>query len=119
MAKTAGLTHAESVRLSLENDIFTGRLPPGASLDEEALARRFSVSRTPVREAMLQLIQSGLVEKKPRQGAIVTQIDLSDMIRLFEVMSELEGIPPHDPAGTSGAAQAARAVGRGLRGREP
>ncbi|MBV7407368.1 GntR family transcriptional regulator [Maritimibacter sp. DP1N21-5] len=92
MAKTAGLTHAESVRLSLENDIFTGRLPPGASLDEEALARRFSVSRTPVREAMLQLIQSGLVEKKPRQGAIVTQIDLSDMIRLFEVMSELEGI---------------------------
>lgn len=92
MAKTAGLTHAESVRLSLENDIFTGRLPPGASLDEEAMARRFSVSRTPVREAMLQLIQSGLVEKKPRQGAIVTQIDLPDMIRLFEVMSELEGI---------------------------
>ncbi|MCL7466110.1 GntR family transcriptional regulator [Phaeovulum sp. NW3] len=80
------------MRLSLENDIFTGRLAPGASLDEEALARRFSVSRTPVREAMLQLIQSGLVEKKPRQGAIVTQIDLSDMIRLFEVMSELEGI---------------------------
>ncbi|GKY89607.1 GntR family transcriptional regulator [Sinisalibacter aestuarii] len=92
MARTAGLTHAEFVRLSLENDIFSGRLAPGASLDEEALARRFSVSRTPVREAMLQLIQSGLVEKKPRQGAIVTQIDLSDMIRLFEVMSELEGI---------------------------
>lgn len=45
-----------------------------------------------MREAMLQLIQSGLVEKKPRHGAIVTQIDLPDMIRLFEVMSELEGI---------------------------
>lgn len=92
MVKTAGKTHAESVRVSLESDIFSGRLPPGASLDEEALARRFSVSRTPVREAMLQLIQSGLVEKKPRHGAIVTQIDLPDMIRLFEVMSELEGI---------------------------
>jgi DNA-binding GntR family transcriptional regulator len=92
MAKAAGKTHAESVRVSLEGDIFSGRLPPGAALDEEALARRFSVSRTPVREAMLQLIQSGLVEKKPRHGAIVTQIDLPDMIRLFEVMSELEGI---------------------------
>lgn len=92
MAKTSGMTHAQTVRLALEDDIFSGRLGPGASLDEEALARRFSVSRTPVREAMLQLIQSGLVEKKPRQGAIVTQIDLSDMIRLFEVMSELEGI---------------------------
>ncbi|MCE0506180.1 MULTISPECIES: GntR family transcriptional regulator [unclassified Roseivivax] len=86
------MTHAQTVRLALEDDIFAGRLAPGASLDEEALARRFSVSRTPVREAMLQLIQSGLVEKRPRQGAIVAQIDLSDMIRLFEVMSELEGI---------------------------
>lgn len=92
MAKTSGMTHAQTVRLALEDDIFAGRLAPGASLDEEALARRFSVSRTPVREAMLQLIQSGLVEKRPRQGAIVAQIDLSDMIRLFEVMSELEGI---------------------------
>ncbi|SPJ26036.1 GntR family transcriptional regulator [Palleronia abyssalis] len=92
MAKTSGMTHAQTVRLALEDDIFAGKLAPGASLDEEALARRFSVSRTPVREAMLQLIQSGLVEKRPRQGAIVAQIDLSDMIRLFEVMSELEGI---------------------------
>ncbi len=92
MLKTPGLTHAESVRLTLENDIFSGRLLPGAPLDEEALARRFSVSRTPVREAMLQLIQSGLVEKKPRQGAIVARTDISDMIRLFEVMSELEGV---------------------------
>lgn len=92
MAKTARKTHAESVRLSLESDIFSGRLLPGASLDEEALAKRFSVSRTPVREAMLQLIQSGLVEKKPRHGAAVMKIDLPSMIRLFEVMSELEGI---------------------------
>jgi DNA-binding GntR family transcriptional regulator len=92
MLKTAGVTHAEAVRVTLENDIFSGRLLPGASLDEEALARRFSVSRTPVREAMLQLIQSGLVEKRPRQGATVAKTDISDMIRLFEVMSELEGI---------------------------
>lgn len=92
MAKSPGMTHAESVRVTLESEIFSGRLPPGASLDEEALAKRFAVSRTPVREAMLQLIQSGLVEKRPRQGAVVTQIDISDMIRLFEVMSELEGI---------------------------
>lgn len=92
MAKISGMTHAQTVRLGLESDIIAGVLAPGASLDEEVLARRFSVSRTPVREAMLQLIQSGLVEKRPRQGAIVAQIDLSDMIRLFEVMSELEGI---------------------------
>lgn len=92
MPRSGGVTHAATVRVTLEDDIFTGRLPPGAALDEEALAQRFQVSRTPVREAMLQLIQSGLVEKKPRQGAIVARTDISDMIRLFEVMSELEGI---------------------------
>jgi DNA-binding GntR family transcriptional regulator len=92
MGKVAGLTHAESVRIALEQDIFAGRLPPGASLDEETIARRFSVSRTPVREAMLQLIQSGLVEKQPRQGARVARTDIRTMIQLFEVMSELEGV---------------------------
>jgi DNA-binding GntR family transcriptional regulator len=90
--KVAGLTHAESVRLAIEQDIFTGRLVPGASLDEESIAQRFAVSRTPVREAMLQLIQSGLVEKRPRQGAIVARTDIRKMIQMFEVMSELEGI---------------------------
>jgi DNA-binding GntR family transcriptional regulator len=90
--KVAGLTHAESVRLAIEQDIFTGQLIPGASLDEESIAQRFSVSRTPVREAMLQLIQSGLVEKRPRQGAIVARTDISKMIQMFEVMSEMEGI---------------------------
>jgi len=92
MTKIAGQTHAESVRVALEQDIFTGRLPPGASLDEESIARRFAVSRTPVREAMLQLIQSGIVEKQPRQGAVVARTDISNMIQMFEVMSELEGL---------------------------
>lgn len=92
MGKVAGITHAESVRLAIEQDIFTGRLVPGAALDEESIARRFAVSRTPVREAMLQLIQSGLVDKQPRQGAIVARTDIKTMIQMFEVMSELEGI---------------------------
>lgn len=88
----ASRTHSETVRLALEQDIFEGRLAPGAPLDEETLAQRFAVSRTPVREAMLQLVQSGLVEKKPRQGAIVARTDVRHMIQMFEVMSELEGV---------------------------
>jgi len=92
MARSAGMTHSEKVRLALEQDIFSGAIPPGSSLDEEELARRFEVSRTPVREAILQLIESGIVEKRPRQGAVVTMTDISDLIRQFEVMSELESI---------------------------
>ncbi|HWL57582.1 MAG TPA: GntR family transcriptional regulator [Paracoccus sp. (in: a-proteobacteria)] len=92
MARSAGMTHSEKVRLALEQDIFSGAIAPGSSLDEEDLARRFEVSRTPVREAILQLIESGLVEKRPRQGAVVVMTDVSDLIRLFEIMSELEAI---------------------------
>lgn len=92
MGRSAGMTHSEKVRIALEKDIFAGVIAPGSSLDEELLARRFEVSRTPVREAILQLIESGLVEKRPRQGAVVAMTDVSDLIRLFEIMSELESI---------------------------
>jgi DNA-binding GntR family transcriptional regulator len=86
------LTHARMVRLALENDIFTGRLPPGSPVDEEALAERFSVSRTPVREAMQHLIQTGLIEKSSRRRATVIKLDLRRLIHCFETVSELEGL---------------------------
>ena len=65
------LTQCEIVRGALEQEIFSGRLAPGDALDEDGIAKRFLVSRTPVREAMLQLIETGLVEKPPRQRAVV------------------------------------------------
>ncbi|WP_342363938.1 GntR family transcriptional regulator [Terrarubrum flagellatum] len=92
MPRAASPTHSETVRLAIEREIFEGALAPGAPLDEESIARRFEVSRTPVREAMLQLVQSGLVEKRPRQGAFVARTDVRHMIQKFEVMSELEGL---------------------------
>jgi len=92
MSKPTHVTHAEHVRVSLEQDIFMGRLRPGSRLDEEVIANRFGVSRTPVREAVLQLVESGLVEKRPRQGAVVASMDIRRMIHMFEVMSELEGL---------------------------
>jgi DNA-binding GntR family transcriptional regulator len=85
-------TRAEEIRQAIEGDIFQGRLRPGTRLDEESLAARFGLSRTPVREAILQLVHSGLVEKKPRQGAVVAPLDLHRMVQMFEVMSEIEGL---------------------------
>ena len=76
--------------MAIENDIFTGRLAPGSSVDEEALAARFSVSRTPVREAMLQLIQTGLIEKHSRKRTAVAKLDVRRLIQMFETISELE-----------------------------
>lgn len=84
------LTQCEIVRSALEKDIFTGRLPPDSPLDEDIIAKRFSVSRTPVREALLQLIEAGLVEKPSRQRAVVAPLDLRRLIQSFETLSELE-----------------------------
>jgi DNA-binding GntR family transcriptional regulator len=55
-------TLAEELRLQLADEIVRGELMPGAPLDEMELARRFRVSRTPVREAIRQLSASGLIE---------------------------------------------------------
>lgn len=88
----ANRTRAEQVRRALEEEIFAGSLRPGSKLDEEALAQRFGLSRTPIREAILQLANAGLVEKKPRQGAVVAPFELHRMVQMFEVMSEIEGV---------------------------
>jgi len=90
--KGGGATRADEVRRAIEEDIFLGRLRPGSRLDEEGLAQRFNISRTPIREAILQLVHAGLVEKQPRQGAVVAPLKLHRMVQMFEVMSEIEGL---------------------------
>lgn len=76
----------------LEQEIVTGTLKPGQRLDETMLAKRFDVSRTPVREALARLAASGLVEIRPRRGAIVATISLRELMNMFEMMANLEGI---------------------------
>ena len=76
----------------LEQEIVTGALTPGTRLDETLLAERFSVSRTPVREALTCLAAAGLVVIRPRRGAIVATITIKDLMDMFEVMANLEGI---------------------------
>jgi len=80
------------LRDKIENAIVDGSLPPGTRLDETELAERYGVSRTPIREALLQLAHSGLIEIRPRRGAIVAEVGLDRMIEMFEVMAELEAM---------------------------
>ncbi|PTW62448.1 GntR family transcriptional regulator [Breoghania corrubedonensis] len=83
---------ADRLRDQLEQDILTGTYAPGDRLDEVNLARRFEVSRTPIREAFQHLAASGLVDLKPRRGAFVRRPSISEIIEMFEVMAELEGM---------------------------
>ena len=74
----------------LEELIFAGTFKNGERLDEVQLSEKFGVSRTPVREALLRLAQSGLVEHFPRRGVFVRQPGPIELIEMFEVMAELE-----------------------------
>lgn len=68
------ITRAEKVRQQLAEEIIGGHLPPGTRLDEVEQAKRFNVSRTPVREAFRQLTALGLIENRPHRGVLVTPI---------------------------------------------
>jgi DNA-binding GntR family transcriptional regulator len=85
-------TRAEGLRAQLADDIVRGTLAPGQTLDEMELARRFGVSRTPVREAIRQLAASGLVETRPHRGAVVARPSHERILGMFEAMAELEAL---------------------------
>lgn len=85
-------TLAEELRLQLADDIICGVLAPGATLDESDIARRFNVSRTPVREALRQLTASGLVNSRAHRGAVVARPTLERLNGMFEAMAELEAL---------------------------
>ncbi|MBV8125361.1 MAG: GntR family transcriptional regulator [Paucibacter sp.] len=85
-------THSTTLREEIEEMIATGALRPGQHLDETELAERFGVSRTPVRETLIQLASMGLVVIRPRRGAIVAELGPQQLVEMFEVMSELESV---------------------------
>jgi len=68
-----------------------GRLNPGDVIDETALVEAFGVSRTPVREALLQLEAMGLIRRLPRKGATVFRPTLEEFLAILEVHAKLEG----------------------------
>ena len=78
------------IRDSLEQRIVEGELGNGKRLDETELSRFYGVSRTPVREALQRLAESGLAEHLPRRGTFVRSPSLSQLVEMFEVMAELE-----------------------------
>jgi DNA-binding GntR family transcriptional regulator len=83
---------ANEIRATLQDEIESGKLPPGAALDERALAARFEVSRTPVREALQQLAARDLVRVAPRQGVSVARLSIGKLRSVLELIAELEAI---------------------------
>lgn len=85
-------TAVRKVRDQIENAIVSGEFAPGERLDEVTLSTRYGVSRTPVREALMQLSATGVVDLRPRRGAVVVEHGPQRVYEMFEVMAELEGL---------------------------
>ena len=74
----------------LRNSIVSGVYQPGARLNESKLARQFCVSRIPVREALMQLQEQGLVMNHPRRGMFVNTLTEEDTQKINSVRIVLE-----------------------------
>lgn len=74
----------------LRMDILGGLFKPGQVLRQEELARRFSASRVPLREAMSRLHADGLVVLRPRRGYAVTALEAHEIVEVFELRIVVE-----------------------------
>lgn len=83
-------TAAQRVRMRLELDLLQGVYPPGCRLDEQELAERYGVSRTPVREALKASAAEGLLEIRAHAGAFVSRPTPQRLLEMFETMAALE-----------------------------
>jgi DNA-binding GntR family transcriptional regulator len=77
---------------TLSEQLSSGEVAAGAWLRQDALARQFQVSRTPIRQALRQLHAQGLVEIVPNQGAYVRGPSTREIHEAYVVRAELEGV---------------------------
>lgn len=82
----------QSLLSQLRHRILDGSYSPEEVIPEQDLAEAFGVSRTPVREALKQLENEGLVEIRPRVGTFVRYPTRREIIELFQVKESLEGL---------------------------
>lgn len=84
-------TVRERAARELRDRILTGALPAGSRIDLDAITNEFATSRTPVREALLELSFEGLVRVAPRSGITVIGISSADVIDSFTILGVLTG----------------------------
>src|SRR5215470_13737349 len=70
----------------IQQKIINGQLPAGSAISELALSKELGSSRTPIREAVGQLVAEGLVELIPNRGAVVAQVGRNDVVELREAL---------------------------------
>jgi DNA-binding GntR family transcriptional regulator len=83
---------SDRIRSDLADKIGQGVLVPGDTIDDNDIAAAYGVSKTPVRQPLLQLKAQGLVSNLPRGGMVVAKMDLPQLISLWEWLAEMEAL---------------------------
>jgi DNA-binding GntR family transcriptional regulator len=104
-------TMTSSVARLLRQAILDGALPGGSVIRQEEVARKFGVSRVPIREALLKLEGEGLVETQPRKGVVVTVLSTDDFEEILEMRFALESLALERAAARFTAADGEAALG--------
>lgn len=89
---------AEVAYSHLIQAIKVGELSPGTRMREVELAKRFGISRTPIRDAMVRLEANGLITHQARHGAVVRELSHREVMELYEMRKVLEGTAAHNAA---------------------
>ena len=98
---------ADRAYAELRDRIVTLRIPPGATLNEDALGRELGLGRTPLREAIKRLALENLVVVFPRRGTFASEINITDLTAISDVRTQLEGHAAYRAAERITAAQEA------------
>ncbi|MEN8685687.1 GntR family transcriptional regulator [Marivita sp.] len=88
--KTPPFSSGEAAYASLIDALRSGDFAPGDRLREEDVAKRLNLSRTPVREALRKLENNGIVEHRPRIGAVIRKLSQTEVVELYEMRIVLE-----------------------------
>ncbi len=86
------VTLADQIFSRIRQEIVEGRIPPGSKMSEPELARRFGISRGPLREAMRRLESSSLVVRRANVGARVIDLSSEQLLEVYHLREALEGM---------------------------
>jgi DNA-binding GntR family transcriptional regulator len=91
LQSTSVRSQGERAYLLIRDQIVTLKLVPGSVIEEASLRQELGLGRTPIREALQRLAHENLVTFVPHRGTFVSDINLTDLHRLTEVRTEMEG----------------------------
>ncbi len=86
------VTAADRLLLEIQRTIVEGEIESGSKISEPELARKFNVSRAPLREALARLERCHLIERIPNAGARVVKLSTEGLLALYQIREELEGL---------------------------